>query len=113
MKEQGYTKLELAERAGISVSFVSDITTGKGNPSLKIMKLLAAALAVPLPLLFLHNPGDMWSFWEAKGRKDDGFNAREIGDGEEEITVMLPSQKAFIVKKWAQEFQKTKIKKSR
>jgi transcriptional regulator with XRE-family HTH domain len=61
MQEQELSKLELANRAGLSVSFVSDITTGKANPSLKVMASLAKALQVPLPLLLLEPSGDIWS----------------------------------------------------
>ncbi len=66
MDERDLNKTELAELAGISVSFVSDITTGKaGNPSLKVMGAIARALRIPLPLLLYANPGDMWATWYA------------------------------------------------
>ncbi|CCV01585.1 unnamed protein product [Candidatus Paraburkholderia kirkii UZHbot1] len=44
------TKHELSEKAGISISFLSDLTNGKANPSLKIMEAIAEALSVPLTL---------------------------------------------------------------
>lgn len=38
LDEHGLTKSELADAAGISESFLSDLTNGKANPSLKIME---------------------------------------------------------------------------
>ena len=120
MQERGLSKLKLANIAGISVSFVSDITTGKANPSLKIMTHLAEALQIPLPLLLFEPSGEMGAFWPTysswsqpkKGASAaEAFDAKIIEDGIEEIKVVLPSQKAFIVKKWAREFQELKKKK--
>lgn len=51
LDEMGMTKHELADKSGVSISFLSDITTGKGNPSLKVMEDVAKALQTPLPLL--------------------------------------------------------------
>jgi transcriptional regulator with XRE-family HTH domain len=50
-EEQGLNKNDLAIEAGISVSFLSDLTNGKGNPSLKIMQGIADALGTSLALL--------------------------------------------------------------
>lgn len=41
LDELGMTKHDLADRSGVSISFLSDITTGKGNPSLKVMEDIA------------------------------------------------------------------------
>jgi len=51
LDERGMTKNELSERSGVSISFLSDLTTGKANPSLKVMEAIASALETPLPLL--------------------------------------------------------------
>nr|ACU65309.1 TrbA [Pseudomonas putida] len=45
------TKKELSDRSGVSISFLSDLTTGKANPSLKVMEDIAQALETPLTLL--------------------------------------------------------------
>lgn len=45
------TKKELAEKADISMSFLSDLTNAKANPSLRIMEAIAGALGTPLPML--------------------------------------------------------------
>ena len=51
LDERGMTKNELAAKADISISFLSDLTNGKANPSLKIMEAIAYALETPLPTL--------------------------------------------------------------
>lgn len=51
LDERGMTKNELSERSGVSISFLSDLTTGKANPSLKVMEAIANALETSLPLL--------------------------------------------------------------
>jgi transcriptional regulator with XRE-family HTH domain len=51
LEERGMTKHELADKAHISISFLSDLTNGKANPSLKIMEAIADALDTPLPTL--------------------------------------------------------------
>lgn len=51
MEEQGLNKVELAERADLSMSFLSDLTHGKANPSLRIMASIADALGVSLPYM--------------------------------------------------------------
>ncbi len=51
LDELGMTKIELAERADISKSFLSDLTQDRANPSLRIMEAIANALETPLPML--------------------------------------------------------------
>ena len=51
LEEHDMTKQELADKADISISFLSDLTHGKANPSLKIMQSIADAFEVPLPYL--------------------------------------------------------------
>jgi transcriptional regulator with XRE-family HTH domain len=45
--ERGYSLYELAEKAGLSLSYLSEIERGCKNPSLKTVKKLAEALHVP------------------------------------------------------------------
>jgi transcriptional regulator with XRE-family HTH domain len=45
------TKDELAARADVSNSFLTAITKGNANPSLKKMEAIAMALDTPLPVL--------------------------------------------------------------
>lgn len=52
LDEKGMTKLELTKRAGVSVSFLSDLINDNANPSLRIIESIAKALETPLPMLF-------------------------------------------------------------
>ncbi len=52
LREKKLTKSELAEKAGVSISFFTDLTNDKANPSLRIIEAIAKALDTPLPLLF-------------------------------------------------------------
>lgn len=52
LNEKGMTKLELTKRAGVSVSFLSDLVNDNANPSLRIIESIAKALETPLPMLF-------------------------------------------------------------
>lgn len=45
------TKHELAKLTGVSISVLSEITNGKGNPTLKTLSAIADALQTPLPML--------------------------------------------------------------
>ena len=85
MELRGYSKTDLAERAEISLSFISDLTHGKANPSLATMEAIAAALEVPLPPLLESNPVLL------------------LPAGYERVTAVLPAHRAFQVKKWAEE----------
>jgi len=51
IEELGINKRKLAERSGVSTSFLSDLTHDKANPSLRIMESIADALETPLPAL--------------------------------------------------------------
>jgi len=52
LREKNLTKSELAQKAGISVSYMSDLANDNANPSLRIIENIARALDTPLPLLF-------------------------------------------------------------
>ncbi|MEQ1815595.1 MAG: helix-turn-helix domain-containing protein [Nitrosomonas sp.] len=51
LDEKDMTKSELAEKAGVSISFFTDLTNDKANPSLRIIEAIAEALETPLPML--------------------------------------------------------------
>ncbi len=52
LREKKISKAELSERAGVSISFLNDLTHDNANPSLRIIEAIAKALGTPLPLLF-------------------------------------------------------------
>jgi transcriptional regulator with XRE-family HTH domain len=55
---RGLPLRELARRAGVSASLVSQIETGKTSPSAKTLRRLAAALEIPVASLFLNGRTD-------------------------------------------------------
>jgi transcriptional regulator with XRE-family HTH domain len=99
MDMRGLTKAELSEHANISTSFLSDLTNGKANPSLKIMEAIAAALETPLPLLLESTDLDRDTL---KALANDA-PMRTLPDGYKVVSAILPEYRAFIVRKWEEE----------
>lgn len=64
---------KLAEEAGISKSFLSEIESGEKDPSLKILEKISRALGVPWPVIALLSvekadwPEDKQLAWENLG----------------------------------------------
>lgn len=50
-RERGLQNKQVAERAGISAAYLTEIKTGEKNPTLEILRSLAGALQVPLTTL--------------------------------------------------------------
>lgn len=102
LDEQGMTKHDLAERSGVSISFLSDLTNGKGNPSLKIMERIADALGTSLPLLLEATDMSAEDLEALKGRHVE----RSLPEGYERVSVVLPSFQAFQARQWSEAAQK-------
>jgi transcriptional regulator with XRE-family HTH domain len=107
MRRKRIAKIELAKKAGVSVSFISDMTTLKGdpNPSIQTMGKIADALAVPLPLLLLDPKSEVWKLleaWSGAFAKNLFIREDERGKGMVEVTAIVPRQKAFVVRQWAE-----------
>lgn len=99
LEEQGMTKQELSSRAGVSISFLSDLTNGKANPSLRVMESIANALDVPLPTLLETTDMDENSLvLMANGRA-----AKSLPPGYQRVSVVLSEQQAFTVRKWGEQ----------
>ncbi|WP_162571606.1 transcriptional regulator [Variovorax sp. SRS16] len=98
LHEQGMTKHELAEKAGVSISYLSDLTNGKANPSLELMELIADALDTPLPLLLESTDLDREALDALKGASTKS----SLPSGFERVSVVLPSVQAFQVKQWGE-----------
>lgn len=96
LDERQMTKKELSEKSGISISFLSDLTTGKANPSLKVMEEVAQALEMPLPLLLESTDLNQEDLDALAG----GKATRSLPPGYERVAAVLPEHQAFIVKKW-------------
>jgi len=99
LDERGMTKSELSERSGVSISFLSDLTTGKANPSLKVMESIASALETPLSLLLESTDLDKHTL----DTLADGKIPSSLPTGYERVLAILPEYRAFIVKKWDEE----------
>lgn len=99
LDEQRMSKHQLSEVAGVSISFISDITSGQGNPSIKVMEKIAVALKTPLPFLMECSDLPPEALEELAGHE---YQA-SVAPGYERVSVVLPAHRAFIVRRWAEE----------
>ena len=113
LDELGLTKSDLATRAGISVSFLSDLTTGQGNPSLRIMEQIAEALEKPLATLLESTDLDKESLDALAG----GHARLSLPDGLVRVSAILTEFQAYQVRQWdvdnRKKLDKTKNKRSK
>ncbi len=107
LDELDLPKSRVADAAGISVSYFSDMTNGKANPTLEIMEAIACSLGVDLPFLLESTDMDAETLGTLSNNRPHSLG---LPPGYERVCVVLPSQQAFIAKKWAQEARK-KLKK--
>lgn len=103
LEQRGMHKNTLSKLTGISPAFLSDLTNGKANPSLKTMEKIAQALGVSLPWLLESTDLDPQSLIVLSG----GTHPASLPDGFERITAVLPAHKAYIVKQWDAETKRT------
>lgn len=96
LDERGMAKNELHERAGVSISFLSDLTNGKANPSLKVMEKIAEALETPLPLLLESTDLDRDTLDALAG----GKAPQSLPKGLVRISAVVPEVHAFQIRKW-------------
>ena len=96
MEEQGMSRFELAVRAEMSPSFLSDLTNGRANPSLKIMESIARALDVPLPMLL--EATDLPP--ECLDALAGGKAPRSLPEGFVRVCAILKEYQAFNVRQW-------------
>ena len=96
LDELGISKNELSDRAGMSVSFLSDLTNGKANPSLKIMESIAKALDVALPALLEITDLDQESLDMLAG----GKAPNSLPTGYVRVAAVLTEYQAFQVRQW-------------
>lgn len=92
------TKHELALRADISDSFLSDLTNARANPSLRILEAIAKALETPLPLLLELTDLDKETLDELAGGKAQ----QSLPTGFLRISAVLTEYQAFMVRQWDQ-----------
>lgn len=96
LDERKLTKHDLAERAGVSISFLSDLTNGKANPSLRVMSAIADALEAPLPALLEWSDLDHAALEALAG----GHVFSSLPPGYERVWAVLPAHQAYIVRRW-------------
>lgn len=111
LDEKGMTKSDLASKANISISFLSDLTTGQGNPSLRIMEQIAVALETPLATLLESTDLDKESLDALAG----GQALLSLPSGYVRVAATLTEFQAFQVRHWDQVNRKllTKLKKEK
>lgn len=66
-KHRGLNQEQLAERIGVTQSFVSKIESGKQSPDLAFLEAASEALRCDIPDLIMRDPtapGAIWSIWE-------------------------------------------------
>jgi transcriptional regulator with XRE-family HTH domain len=98
---RGLKKSDLATKAGVSISYISDVTNAKGNPSLDTMVAIADALEVPLVALLQPPPvgTDGWDASLADSMlKDDS----KVGlpPGYRRVSAIVNEHQAFQIAKW-------------
>ena len=96
LDERGMTKDKLADAAGMSVSFLSDLTNGKANPSLKIMEAIAKALDTSLPALLEMTDLDRETLDALPGGKAPS----SLPNGLVRVAAVLTEYQAFTVRQW-------------
>ncbi|PVZ82650.1 transcriptional regulator [Serratia sp. S1B] len=96
LEERDMTKQELSQKAGVSISFLSDLTNGKANPSLRVMESIANALDVALPILLETTDLDEHSLTLMA----EGKPVKSLPPGYVRISVILSEQHAFQVRRW-------------
>ena len=91
--------------SGVSSSFISDLSNGKGNPSLRIMERIADALDKPLTELLEETVLDSKSLEALASSK-----LRGIAQNYECISLILPSHQNFIARQWTKNAMEQLIK---
>jgi len=102
LDELDMTKNDLAIKAGISISFLSDLTNGKANPSLKVMEAIADALETSLPTLLELTDLDKAALVELAG----GRTSRILPEGFFRVSAILTEFQTYKVQQWDQENRK-------
>ena len=103
--ERGMTKHELAKLTGVSISVLSEITNGKGNPTLKTLSAIADALQTPLPMLLESTDLDSKVLDDAAGT----HMPSSLPPGYCRYCATLTNHQAFQVRKW-HEYNVAKIR---
>lgn len=98
---RGLKKSDLATKAGVSISYISDVTNAKGNPSLDTMVAIADALEVPLVALLQPPPvgTDGWDGSLADSLLKDDCKVG-LPAGYRRVSAIVNDHQAFQIAKW-------------
>lgn len=98
---RGLKKSDLATKAKVSISYISDVTNAKGNPSLETMVAIADALEVPLVAL-LETPPVGTDDWDASLADSILKDDAKLGlpPGYRRISAIVNEHQAFQIAKW-------------
>lgn len=102
MREKKITQQTLAEKTGLSKSFLSEITRNIANPSLKILENIANSLEVPLPSLFHVNDVEI----SRLALTTNGEINTYLPKGYQGVYLILTDLQAFEAKQWDKENKK-------
>lgn len=97
LHERGMSINELHEWSGVAAATISDITRGQGNPTIKTMSDISAALGIPLPELLTPNDPTLAKELEKISAL---YCIPSLPPGFEYISAILESFQAFQVKQW-------------
>lgn len=98
---RGMKKADLATKANVSISYISDVTNAKGNPSLETMAAIAQALEVPLVAL-LETPPVGTDGWDASLADSLLKDDPKLGlpPGFQRVSAIVSDHQAFQIAKW-------------
>jgi len=96
LDERNLTRRDLAAKSNISAAHLTELTSGRANPSLRVMADIAQALEISLPMLLESTDLDE----ETLEALADGKTYRSLPPGYKRVVAVLPEHQAFIVKKW-------------
>lgn len=106
LEERKLTKSDLAETAGVSTAFMTSLTRGDANPTIKTMQSISEGLGVPLPLLLRPLESEEWQAIMAAsihGQRDK----EDLPPGFVRVEpAILPKYKADTVQQWVKAAQK-------
>ncbi|SFU67878.1 transcriptional regulator [Nitrosospira multiformis] len=105
LDERKISQRELADRAGISTAFISDVTQGRSNPSLRTMEAISMALDIPLPTLLESTDLDRKTLDELAG----GKAPQSLPVGYQRVCAVMTDYQAFLAMQW-DEANRRKIK---
>ena len=96
LDERKMSQKELAERAGISTAFISDVAKGRGNPSIRTMEAISIALDIPLPNLLDTTDLDPKTLNELAG----GRAPQSLPAGYQRFCAVMTDYQAYLASLW-------------